>query len=164
VSQSLSEEIQTMVWGFDHKEHKDRVRQVSQGVAALEAERDALAAQLAAALEALEAVQADVAFVTAPYSGLVEDVLSSPATAAEAYTERARSEERVKYGAEVRRATRAEEREACAKVAQSEPELPGEPGEGLLQAMRENPEDAARAVVRVTKHSIAAAILARGKP
>jgi hypothetical protein len=59
---------------------------------------------------------------------------------------------------------RAEERERCAQLAEAEPELPGEPGAGLLQAMRENPEDAARAVVRVTKRSIAAAIRARGQP
>jgi hypothetical protein len=132
-------------------------------ILALTAERDALAAQLAAALEALAGVAQwlkDDGFDPDGYDGgpdedprtepwnRIQRILSSPAAVAEAYTERVRQEAR----------------EACAKVAQSEPELPGEPGAGLLQAMRENPEDAARAVVRVTKRSIAAAIRARGQP
>jgi hypothetical protein len=53
------------------------------------------------------------------------------------------------------------ERERCARIAEAEPELPGEPEQFVIDAMRDaGPIENARAAVRTTKRSIATAIRA----
>ncbi len=60
-------------------------------------------------------------------------------------------------------AARAGERERCAKVADDEPELPGEPSAQCLEAMIAiGPIENARAAVKLTKRCIAAAIRSNG--
>jgi hypothetical protein len=57
---------------------------------------------------------------------------------------------------------REEERERCAKLVDAEEEFPGLIPQDVLIALLRDPEECARAIVRVTKKSIARALRARG--
>lgn len=54
----------------------------------------------------------------------------------------------------------AEEAERCARIVEAEEELPGPIPQDVLVALLRDPEEGARAIVRITKKSVARAIRA----
>ena len=57
----------------------------------------------------------------------------------------------------------ADERERCVSIVANEPELPDDPPEEMMKAMKDHPVECMRFVVIATKKNIIQAILSQGK-